>query len=128
MVAEPAHRYLVDMTSAAPLRSSPREVMPIAVFRDPTHDVTIIDVSAWPVPIDRAVLARLGDPVLVCFGDHSTLCPLTPLQDSVEVHGVVLELRDGSDEEQAFLESFTGLIDPAVPVRVLPRTSSKEIT
>lgn len=101
--------------------------MPIAVFRDPTHDVTIVDVSDWPGPIDRSVVERMGDPVLVCFGDHRDACPLLFPRDLSETHGIVVEVRDEGAREQAFIESFTGLIDPAVPVRVISRIAHPTI-
>jgi hypothetical protein len=107
------------MTQTAHLRSTPRDAVPIAVFRDPTHDVTVVDVSDWQGDIDRSVVGRMGNPVLVCFGEHNTVCPLLNGQAGDGAHGVVFEVLSTGDAEKGFIESFSKLVDPRVPVRVI---------
>jgi hypothetical protein len=103
---------------AATDRASQRhELLTSAMFRDRDSGILVIDVTDWTAPVDRAVVAEIGDPALICFGGHG---PEGCALDSSRLgeHDVVLETPTMEPEVSRFLKHLGELLSDDVSVLV----------
>ena len=83
----------------------------------------MVDVTGWDHPVDRDVLARIGDPPLVCLGTHpDRSCPLSPEHEAMQgSHDVTFELAGVRIADADYLAKFREMVgDAAFCVRQRP--------
>jgi len=80
-----------------------------AVLHDVSSGAWVLDVSEWGPNVDRALMQRIGDPVLICFGTHpSDECPLGSRgRRDGGAHGIVVEVVAGRADHARFVGQFS---------------------
>ena len=114
---------LVQPVTWEKVSDSPREALPFVVFNEASSGAWVVDVSDWGRDMDRALIERMGDPVLVCFGTHrNDRCPLDSSGGQMRRdHGIVFEIVADRRADARLVRRFSELVKIDRHIRVRAR-------
>ena len=106
-----------------PGTEQPHPSPPTAALNELSAEAWVVDVTGWDHAVDRGVLARIGDPTLVCLGTHpDRSCPLSPEDETIQgSHDVTFEIAVVRIADADYLAQFREMVgDAAFCVRQRP--------
>ena len=94
------------------------------------NGAVIIDVTGFEAGVDRRLFESLGEPVLVCFGNHgSHECPLShDCPPWTGLHGITLEIAGDDPDHIRLARRLKDLVRIDQVIRVMDRNARRTKT